>query len=326
MASGERPEVSLIIPVHNGAAFIGDALAGLAEQLPDPSALEVIVVDDHSTDASADIAATTGVPGARLQIIASAGYGVSAARNAGLSQATGRLIGFLDADDWLAPGRLEVLRTALDRVGADFVRTDVVLVTGRQRTLLAAPDSRRGIRLPGRAGILPSTSRTMVDHPAMFAGLFHRRLLDDGLLRFSEDLPSAEDRELIWRLHLADTAYVVADAPGAFYRRGLPRSLTQADDQRRLGYVDALDAVRRVVDSDPDSDRLMAKLVQSLLALTVQHLGQTQRRQVRTALIRQTARVLAAVPAPVASAAVYQVDAQRRAALAPVLRRAGVGR
>jgi glycosyltransferase involved in cell wall biosynthesis len=326
MPSGERPEVTVIIPVHNGAAFIGDALAGLTDQLPDPSALEVIVVDDHSTDASGDIAATTSVPGARLRVIASARYGVSAARNAGLSQATGRLIGFLDADDWWAPGRLETLRIALDRVGADFVRTDVVLVTGRQRSLLTAPESRRGVRLPGRAGILPSTSRTMVDHPAMFAGLFHRRLVDDGLLRFDEELPSAEDRELIWRLHLADTAYVVADAPGAFYRRGLPRSLTQADDQRRLGYLAALDAVRRSLASDPDQERLMAKLVQTLLALTVQHLSQTRRRQVRTALISQAAQVLAAVPQPVVSAAVYQVDAQRRDVLAPVLRRAGVRR
>jgi glycosyltransferase involved in cell wall biosynthesis len=324
MTSGDRPEVSIIIPVHNGADFIGDALAGLAEQLRDPGGLEVIVVDDHSTDASAEIAATAGVPGGSLRVIASAGFGVCAARNAGLSQATGRLIGFLDADDWFAPGRLEVLRAALDRVGADFVRTDVVLVAERQRSLLAAPESRRGVRLPGRAGILPSTSRTMVDHPAMFAGLFHRRLLDEGLLRFDEDLPSAEDRELMWRLHLADTAYVVADAPGAFYRRGLPRSLTQADDQRRLGYLTALDSVRRAVSSDPDQERLLAKLVQSLLALTVQHLSQTRRRHVRHALITQAARVLTAVPRPVVSAAVYQVDAQRRAVLAPVLRRVGV--
>ncbi len=316
----------MIIPVHNGAAFIGDALAGLAEQLPDAGALEVIVVDDHSTDASADIAAMTGVPGARLRVIASAGHGVSAARNAGLSQATGRLIGFLDADDWFAPGRLEILRTALDRVSADFVRTDVVLVSGSRRTLLTAPESRRGVRLPGRAGILPATSRTMVDHPAMFAGLFHRRLVDDGLLRFDEELPSAEDRELIWRLHLADTAYVVADAPGAFYRRGLPRSLTQADDQRRLGYLAALDAVRRGLTCDPDQERLMAKLVQTLLALTVQHLGQTRRRPVRTALIRQAAQVLTAVPRPIVAAAVHQVDVQRRDVLAPVLRRAGMRR
>ncbi|MCE1173764.1 MAG: glycosyltransferase [Propionibacteriales bacterium] len=318
--------MSIIIPVHNAAPFIGDALAGLAHQLPAAAGLEVIVVDDRSSDGSADIAAQVGVPGASLQITSATERGVSAARNTGLALATGRLIGFLDADDWFAPGRLDVLRTAIDRAGADFVRTDVVLVSGRNRSVLAAPQARRGVRLAGRSGILPATSRTMVDHPAMFAGLFHRRLLDAGLLRFDEDLPSAEDRELIWRLHLADAAYVVVDAPGAFYRRGLPRSLTQADDWRRLGYLAAHDAVRVRLEGDPDAERLSAKLVASLLALTVQHLAQTRRRAVRAALIDRAAAVLAAVPEPAVINAVHQLDADRRGSLAPVLRRAGVHR
>src|ERR1700761_169871 len=105
--------VNVVIPVKNGARFIGDAIASALSQ---PGVKRVIVVDDGSTDGSAAIAARTGDP--RVTVIWGAGRGVSAARNLGLAEVERHSTGepcdhawimFLDADDRLVPGAIQKL-------------------------------------------------------------------------------------------------------------------------------------------------------------------------------------------------------------------------
>ena len=97
--------VSVVIPVHQGERFVGEAIASVrAQTLP---AAELIVVDDRSTDASAEVArqAVAGWPAAT--VVGQENAGPSAARNAGVALATGDLLTFLDADDRMTPDRLE---------------------------------------------------------------------------------------------------------------------------------------------------------------------------------------------------------------------------
>ena len=99
------PDLSVIVPVRDGEATLGASLASVLERAD--RLLEVIVVDDGSTDASAAVAEALGPP---VRVLRQAGAGPAAARNAGVAAARGRLVGFLDADDlWLAgtpdPGR-----------------------------------------------------------------------------------------------------------------------------------------------------------------------------------------------------------------------------
>jgi glycosyltransferase involved in cell wall biosynthesis len=321
-AGEQNPVVSVVVPGRDAAPYVADALASLSRQVSDPNALEVIFINDGSQDATGDLVAghQSSLPGLRL-LTNPVSLGVSAARNLGLSQARGRYVGFLDADDWFAPGYLQTLVDQLDRLGCDFVRTDVVLAHGTQRTVVRAPHGRRGTVLAARDGVLPVTSKAMVDHPSMFAGLFHRRLVDRGLLSFDESLPSAEDRELMWRLHLQADTFAVVDAPGAFYRRGLNGSLTQATDQRRLGYLDAFERVRRNLISQSEAEALLGKAVQTVLALTGQHLARGPARgESRVRLVSGAAELLRRYPHHVVRSAVHRLDRDRRRQLAAVLR------
>jgi glycosyltransferase involved in cell wall biosynthesis len=86
------PLVSVIVPVHNGARFLGEALRSIREQTY--PTVEIIVVDDGSTDGSAEIARSAGA-----RLIRQPRRGVAAARNAGIAAATGDLLAFLDQDD-----------------------------------------------------------------------------------------------------------------------------------------------------------------------------------------------------------------------------------
>lgn len=95
------PIISVIIPVHNGGHYLAAAIDSALEQtrLPD----EVIVVDDGSADGSAAIARSFGPP---VRVLTQANLGPAAARNLGVVQATGDLLGFLDADDLWLPDKL----------------------------------------------------------------------------------------------------------------------------------------------------------------------------------------------------------------------------
>lgn len=93
--------ISVIIPVYNGAAFLAEALASVLAQQRQP--LEIIVVDDGSTDNTASIVQQFG---AAVRYIQRANGGPAAARNTGIRAATGLLLAFLDADDRWTPDKL----------------------------------------------------------------------------------------------------------------------------------------------------------------------------------------------------------------------------
>ncbi|HAS82035.1 MAG TPA: hypothetical protein DCS43_05015 [Verrucomicrobia bacterium] len=94
----KKPTISVIVPVYNGERFLAEAIQSVLAQaiLPD----EIIVVDDGSTDSSANVAAalasTSPVP---IQYVVQTNQGPSSARNHGLRLATGDLLAFIDADD-----------------------------------------------------------------------------------------------------------------------------------------------------------------------------------------------------------------------------------
>jgi glycosyltransferase involved in cell wall biosynthesis len=99
------PLVSVVTPIFEAAAFIGDALDSVAAQ--DHPAIEVVVVDDGSTDGGAAVAeARAGALGLALTLVRQPNQGPAVARNRGLERARGTFVTFLDADDRMTPDRL----------------------------------------------------------------------------------------------------------------------------------------------------------------------------------------------------------------------------
>jgi glycosyltransferase involved in cell wall biosynthesis len=101
--------VSVVIPTYNSASFLGEALESVARQTRQPA--EVIVVDDCSSDGSAELARQAG---ARC-LTTPRNAGPSAARNIGIRAAAGDLVAFLDADDIWEPNHLATLVPLLER-------------------------------------------------------------------------------------------------------------------------------------------------------------------------------------------------------------------
>ncbi|MCQ4082531.1 glycosyltransferase [Streptomyces sp. RB6PN25] len=271
-------KLSVIVPFYNVQAFAPDMLRSLASNArPD---FEFVLVDDCSTDGTPDIlqqaAARGGVPGARL-VRHERNGGLATARNSGLDAAEGEYLAFLDGDDWIGPGYLAGLLAAIEKLGCDFVRTDHVQATGSERTIRRVPHGRRGEVLVPRDAILPADRSTSVDYPYAWAGMYHRRLKDAGLLHFRDGLRTAEDRPWIWRLHREAESFAVLGMFGVFYRRGVATSLTQIGDVRQLDFIRSFDQVLAETANDPQADQLMPKAVRTYCAIIAHHLNTIER-------------------------------------------------
>ena len=125
----ERPLISVIIPVFNGAGFLAEAVDSVLSQ--DVSPMEVIVVDDGSTDGTSEKARQ--LPGVDIYHYQE-NQGPAAARNQGLKLARGGLIAFQDVDDLWPPGRLAA------QVACLVQNPEVNIVTGLVQCLRPAAD------------------------------------------------------------------------------------------------------------------------------------------------------------------------------------------
>ncbi|HET8561586.1 MAG TPA: CDP-glycerol glycerophosphotransferase family protein [Marmoricola sp.] len=113
------PSLSVVVPVYNVREWITPALESLVSQ--SLSDLEIIVVDDGSTDGSMDIVRDFARRDPRIQIFSQQNAGLGAARNAGLVRARGEFLAFFDSDDLLLPGSYEAMVQQLRHSGSDFV-------------------------------------------------------------------------------------------------------------------------------------------------------------------------------------------------------------
>ena len=115
----QRPKVSVIVPVYNAEKFISRCITSILEQTI--KEIEIIVVNDGSTDQSAEIINSFESLDHRIIHISQPNQGVSTARNAGLRCASGEFIGFVDADDWIEPNMFETLYALSIQHSADLV-------------------------------------------------------------------------------------------------------------------------------------------------------------------------------------------------------------
>ncbi|MGP4002167.1 glycosyltransferase family 2 protein [Streptomyces sp. 8N706] len=315
-------KLSVIVPFYNVQTYAPDTLRSLRANARQD--FEFILVDDCSTDETPEILdrAARDLPGA-VVVRHEQNGGLATARNTGLDAARGEYLTFLDGDDWLAPGYYEKLLAVMEDLDCDFVRTDHVQCTARARSIHRVPHGRRGVVMRPRDVILPADRSTSVDYAYAWAGMYHRRLADEGLLHFRHGLRTAEDRPWIWRLHREARSFAVVGMLGVFYRRGVASSLTQIGDVRQLDFIRAFDQVIEETAKDPHADQLLPKAVRTYCAIISHHLGSIERFEPAVArkLRSMSAAALKRMPQDVLQDALDSMDIQRASRLRRLRRR-----
>lgn len=192
------PLVSVIVPVWNGERFLAAALDSIVA--PPAARVEVIVVDDGSSDGSGFIAAGREP---LVRTVRQEHGGLPGARNRGLAEAQGSRIAFLDADDLWSADKLAVQLQALER------RPDVEVVLGRTRRMWAtAPDGEPGQTTLGEPELALSFGSALV-----------RRAVFDRVGRFDESFTHCDDWDWFMRAREMGVSIGVHSEVTLFYRR-----------------------------------------------------------------------------------------------------------
>ncbi len=214
------PIVSVIVANYNGAAYLAQALRSALNQTL--RAIEVIVADDGSTDASRAIATALAAEDPRLRLLPPApNGGPAAARNRCLDAAQGTWIAVLDNDDLMHPERLETLVAAAERDGADIVADDLILFSDdpadRPRPCLHGRDA-RAPRTIGTVDYVRANTMFRRRAPLGYLKPLIRRALL-GPLRYDPSLRIGEDYDLIARLLIRGARMRIYPLLTYFYRR-----------------------------------------------------------------------------------------------------------
>lgn len=218
LTSVDVPLVSVVVPCYNAQRTILRALS--SARLQDWPRLEIIVVDDCSTDASRDIVA--GIRDERLFLSAlKANHGVSAARNRGIALASGKYVAFLDADDEWHPSKIAKQVRAMEFDAKAMLATcDCLFVPERGERNVTFFEQRQ----PASG---PDAWRTLLAYNYIQTSTVLARRADlERLGGFSEQLPTGEDQDLWIRLALrgnvcveAETLVSVHDVPLSLSKR-----------------------------------------------------------------------------------------------------------
>lgn len=236
----KRPSISLIIPVYNVEAYLEECLQSVAAQTF--GALEVILVNDGSSDGSAAVCRRFAAQYPSWIYITQPNQGVCAARKAGLLHANGDYISFLDADDVLCADYFSVLWQAVNQTGAELAVAPMCRFGGDIQTAGMAEGSFWGetcLEGDARARIFENFSASL----ALCGKLISRRLWrqvnpDLPVLRTGDDiLPSVE---------LAASARKIAPAALAlyYYRQARPGSQSTVGRGRFGGLLEGFSLAR----------------------------------------------------------------------------------
>ncbi len=112
-------KISIVVPVYNSSEFLRDCIESIINQTY--SNIEVILVDDESTDDSLSICFNYAKKDSRIRVIPQKHSGTGMTRNAGIKVATGDFVGFVDSDDWIDSNMYEWMITKQIETGADVV-------------------------------------------------------------------------------------------------------------------------------------------------------------------------------------------------------------
>lgn len=183
-------KLSIIVPVYNGEKHLMQCLDSIINQTL--KEIQIIIINDGSTDSSKEIISDYASKDARILFIESANEGVSAARNKGIEKATGKYVGFVDADDYIDETMYQQLFDIAEEKDASMVICNAMVVTNKV-------ESEKRLQLKNDCILVSDKSSLVLDFlsfkydSANWNKIYALQLIIDHHLRFDKNLAIWED-------------------------------------------------------------------------------------------------------------------------------------
>lgn len=224
--------ISVIVPVYNVAAYLSQCVESILSQ--EDSQLEVILIDDGSTDDSGAICDRYARQDSRVQVIHQKNGGAAAAKNAGLRAASGEYLAFVDSDDYLSPGAYRHMRSLLESEQADVVQCAFRNVyTTRQEDQIVKP---------GRHTYDPAEYLKLFVTDDWTCSLLwdklYRRKLFEGI--FFEEGHKIDDEYFVYQ-GIMNAGKIVCDDRIVYHYRQRASSVMQSPKAKRQVVLDRID-------------------------------------------------------------------------------------
>ncbi len=221
--------LSLVVPVYNVAPFLERCMASLAAQNLD--GMEIVIVDDGSTDGCPAILARYAAQHAQMRVIRQDNGGLSAARNTGLARISGEYVAFVDSDDWIEPGYYRRLLELARTNNLDMAHGNAMYhFEGRREDHPIYRDNLSTEVMPGREVLRRRLKEKTLLH-MVWMHLYRRDFIERLGMRF---VPRLIHEDVLWTTRALLEAQRVAydPTPGYFYRQPLRPLAPDAMDQR----------------------------------------------------------------------------------------------
>ena len=260
-SGGADPAVSVIVPVYNAERYLDQALASAEGQTL--RGLEIVCVNDGSTDGSRAILVAHAARDPRVRIVDKPNCGYGSAMNRGIREARGEWIAILEPDDWIEPGMYaDMLELAARHADAeppiDIIETPYwVIVDADKPTERRLPCQYRGRIRPKRQPFtVHDAPHLLAHHPSIWTALYRRSFLDGHKIRFKE-VPGAGWVDNPFLVETLCQAEAILYLPRAYYcyRDETPEKTAQMAQRDPLlpfeRWNDMVDVLERLGVTDP---------------------------------------------------------------------------
>ncbi|MEM7688735.1 MAG: glycosyltransferase family 2 protein [Pseudomonadota bacterium] len=271
LAAG-APEASVVIACYNAQDFLEKAVQSAFAQRG--VEVEVIVIDDHSTDQSYALAQRLAARDARVRVLQTpSNCGPGGARNVGIAAMRGEWYCVLDCDDLMLPDRLRTLIDAAKMTNADLIADDLIVFGDDHEehrhceTISGTPPRTLSLEDYFEATQMFGTKPNL----GFLKPLIHRRVLVEAGHRYREDLQIGEDDELMVQLLLAGFRYVVTSDALYRYRKhdaSISHRLSAKNSERMLSSEEHVRACVSAADRESAAYRARFASIQDAVAFS----------------------------------------------------------
>ncbi len=207
--------ISVIIPVYNVENYLRECVDSVLKQTY--RNLEIILVDDGSTDSSGIICDEYVEKDDRISVIHQKNGGLSVARNTGLTEANGDYVYFLDSDDYIAENTFETLLAIAEKDNSDIVFFDAVSFADTDDFTVKQNYIRKNrYKTDNGLNIFSQMTENNEFHSAVYLMLFKKFFVDDNRLTF---VPGILHEDMVFTYHSLCLAQTVSQCTDALYHR-----------------------------------------------------------------------------------------------------------
>lgn len=230
----QKIKISIIVPVYNTEKYLRRCIDSILQQTE--RAIEVILVDDGSSDESGHICDEYAVKDNRVVVIHQNNAGVSTARNRGIDVANGQYIGFVDADDWIEPVMYSRMLEEAIADDTDIVMCDAVTVyTTEKKEMDTIAQLLKNTNL-NKEDLVPELLLEMAGSACRC--IYRAGLIKDNRIEFPLDVKFSEDR--VFNLYAMGHANKIKYIKEAYYQR-----LMHAESAVHSFHADYLERIKK---------------------------------------------------------------------------------